>query len=311
MAADDDELLRAPIFIVGAPRSGTAILAHILRADSDLAYVREPRLVWRYGNDTKSDALQPSDARPEVVAHIRSTFAREVRAQGRRRLLEKLPSNSLRIPFVRQVFPDARIVHIRRHGPDAIAAIQRRWQEPPKGLRAPAQRDRLVRHFREAAPRQYLHYARELIRQASPIAPRGVAGVRTWGPRLPGFDGLVRDLDLLEVCALQWRTCVELATYHGRQLPAGEYFECSVEALDPEVIRHISELFQLNDVDQMLGAMDDEYDRARILPRADALSDEARRRVMAWIEPTLRWLELDGGDDWRRASAAVSPPDHD
>ncbi len=182
MALSDDDLLRAPIFILGAPRSGTAILADILRSHPDLAYVREPRLLWRYGNDTKSDLLEPVDARPKVIAHIRSCFAREVRAQDRRRLLEKLPSNSLRIPFMRRVFPDARVLHITRNGPDAIAAIRRGWQEPPKDLRVPRQRNRLVRHAREATPRHYPRYARALIRQLTLTALRGVTGLRSWGP---------------------------------------------------------------------------------------------------------------------------------
>ncbi len=304
MAASDDELLHLPIFILGAPRSGTAILADIVRCHPDLASVREPRLLWRYGNDTKSDLLQPRDARPEVVAHIRSSFAQEVRAQGRRRLLEKLPSNSLRIPFMRQVFPDARILHITRNGPDAIAAIHRRWQEPPKDLRVPRQRDRLVRHLREASPRQYPHYARELVRQLMPTALRDMTGIRPWGPRLPGLDGLVRDLDLLDVCSIQWRTCVELAAHHGRQLPSGHYLECRVETLDGEVVRRIGEVCQLGDVDPLLRALNFEYDRSRVLPRADALSDEELRRVMSWIEPTLRWLEISPADDEQSAGAA-------
>ena len=97
MVPSDDELLQSPIFILGAPRSGTAILADVLRSHPDLAYVREPRFIWRHGNDGKSDLLQPADARPEVIAHIRASFAGLVRSQGRSRLLEKLPSNSLRI----------------------------------------------------------------------------------------------------------------------------------------------------------------------------------------------------------------------
>lgn len=291
MAPTEDELLRAPIFIIGAPRSGTAILADILRSHPDLAYVREPRLLWRYGNDTKSDLLQPADARPEVIAHIRSSFAAHVLAQDKMRLLEKLPSNSLRIPFMRQVFPDAHFVHIVRNGPDAIAAIRRRWNEPPKDLRVQRQRDRLRRHLREASLAQYRHYAREIARELTPMSLRGVTGVRPWGPRLPGMAGLVHDLDLLEVCALQWRTCVEQAVHHGRQLPAGHYLECRVESLDEGVIRNIARMCALEDAAPLLRAWAEEYDRARILPRSQALSAEELHQVMAWIEPTMRWLD--------------------
>lgn len=288
----DDDLLRSPIFILGAPRSGTAILADILRSHPDLAYVREPRFIWRHGNDDKSDLLRPEDARPEVVAHIRSSFAALVREQGRGRLLEKLPSNSLRIPFVLEVFPDARVLHVMRHGPDAIAAIRRRWLEPAKDLTTSRQRDRVRRHLREASFAQYRHYLREVVREYAPGRLRGVTGVRQWGPRLPGLDGLVRDLDVLEVCALQWRSCVEMAAHHGRQLPADRYLECRVESLDEAVVRALAAICELTDVDPLLRTFEADYDRARVLPRAEALTAAERDQVMAWVGPTMRWLEL-------------------
>jgi hypothetical protein len=290
VSASDDELLQRPIFIVGAPRSGTAVLAEVLRADPDLAYVREPRLVWRYGNDARSDLLEADDARPEVVAHIRASFAREVRDQGKRRLLEKTPSNSLRLPFVDRIFPDATFVHIVRDGADTVAAIRRRWLEPPRDLRVPRQRDRLRRHLREASWRQYPHYARELVQKVTPRSLATVIGDRPWGPRLPGLDGLRRDLDLLDVCALQWRLCVERAAHHGRRLPPGRYMECRVDTFDAATVERIARFCDLTHVDEVLAAFDRAFDADRVVQRSKELSDDELDRVMTWIEPTLAWL---------------------
>jgi hypothetical protein len=266
------------------------VLAEVLRADPDVAYVREPRLVWRFGNDAKSDLLEPADARPEVVAHIRATFAAEVRSAGARRLLEKTPSNSLRLPFVERVFPDAVFVHIVRDGADTVAAIRRRWLEPPRDLRVGRQRDRLRRHLREATWRQYPRYARELVQKIAPRALSPLIGDRPWGPRLPGLDGLRRDLDLLDVCALQWRTCVERAAYHGRRLPPERYMECRVDAFDAPTVERIARFCRLEHVDEVVAAFERAYDAERVVSRARELTDDELTRVNAWIEPTVTWL---------------------
>ncbi|MDQ6840024.1 MAG: sulfotransferase, partial [Actinomycetota bacterium] len=50
--------VRQPVIVLGAPRSGTTLLASILSAHSQVTVVGEPRLVWRYGNDSRSDQLR-------------------------------------------------------------------------------------------------------------------------------------------------------------------------------------------------------------------------------------------------------------
>ena len=117
-------LLERPIIVIGAPRSGTTMLSNVLSLHSSLGYVDEPRLVWRWKNDAKSDMLRPEDARPEVVAYIHAAFAKQVHEQGRTRLLEKTPSNALRMGFVDRVFPDAIYLHILRDGRDSVLGIR-------------------------------------------------------------------------------------------------------------------------------------------------------------------------------------------
>lgn len=287
----DDELLQKPVIIVGAPRSGTAIVAHVLRAHPDMAYLREPRLLWRHGNDEKSDLLRRDDARPEVRAWIRAKLADAVREQGGRRLTEKTPSNSLRLPFVDAVLPDARFVHVIRNGPDAVASIRRAWLTTPRGVRTPRQRDRVARHLREVDWRSVPRYAGEFARQMAPARFSKVVGQRVWGPRLPGIEGLVRDLDLLEVCALQWRMCVELACRAGRELGPDRYLECRVDELTPETLKEIVEFCELGDATEVWDAFHSEYEPEKIHEYGKDLTGEELHRLLDWIEPTVAWLD--------------------
>lgn len=78
--------MKTPIIILGAPRSGTSVLARILSQHADLAYSNEPRLIWRYGNDRCSDMLNAGHARQKVIQYIRRKFSHRVDAAGKLRL---------------------------------------------------------------------------------------------------------------------------------------------------------------------------------------------------------------------------------
>jgi hypothetical protein len=106
--------LDRPIFIVGCGRSGTTILGQILSRHPDLAYLDERRDVWL-------TATPAAD-----VWTKRAAFAAELRRAERPRLLEKLPINAFRVPFIEAACPGARFVHLVRNGLDVAHSIAER-----------------------------------------------------------------------------------------------------------------------------------------------------------------------------------------
>jgi hypothetical protein len=286
MSEPDDPLLRQPILVIGSPRSGTTLLAEVLQHHPDLAYVEEPRLTWRLGNDRKSDMLRPRDARPPVKARIRRAFAELVRKAGRTRLLEKTPSNALRLGFVDEIFPDARYVHIIRNGLDSVLSIRKYWEDHAGGLRAV----KLGQRAREIRWRQAPHYAVELARRVAPAGLAPVLGYRVWGPRLPGMNGLLRDLDLVEVCCLQWRMCVEAAAHYGRQLPASRYLEIRLEDMSPDHLQKIMSFCDLTHDSTVIAEFNQRFDPSLAGARKAEADPAELDQIMPWIEPTMRWL---------------------
>ncbi|MGW3199161.1 sulfotransferase family protein [Streptomyces sp. NPDC001118] len=148
--------LTAPVLIVSPPRSGGTALFDAL--------ARHPA-VWTVGGESEGviegvPALHPAacgyashalDARHAERAGgaVRAGFLADLRnAGGRRlldggaqqarpgltdpapRLLEKTPENTLRLPFLLRLFPDATVVHLRREPRDTIASIVRAWSHP-------------------------------------------------------------------------------------------------------------------------------------------------------------------------------------
>lgn len=284
-----DDSLDRPIIIVGAPRSGTTILSKMLQAHHEVEYLEEARLIWRYGNDRKSDMLRVADARPAVCRHIRREFADVLRASGRSRLVEKTPANSLRMGFIERVLPDARFVHIIRHGVDSTLSIREFWTNHAYGLKG-IQKGRVSQRLKEVKLTRLPLYAKEVARRLLPKSFAGVLGHAVWGPRIPGIASLLRELDLIEVCALQWRMCVEQACQYGRSLPAGRYFECRLEELSAAKMHEVLAFCELDEDPAIRAFFEKEFDEGRAGARKGDADPNDVECIMRWIEPTLKWL---------------------
>lgn len=126
--------LDRPIFIIGAPRSGTSMLYAILRESSQLAHwPGEAHEVWEADHhpalrNWDSNALGAGDADPDTAARIRRSFFLVTGAK--KRLIDKTPRNALRLPFIDKVFPDARYVFLQRDGRDNVNSLINAWRTP-------------------------------------------------------------------------------------------------------------------------------------------------------------------------------------
>lgn len=285
----NDTVLAKPVIVLGSPRSGTTVLGQLLQAHSSLLGLVEPRLTWQYGNDKKSDMLRPEDARPEVIAYIRGRFAKEVRDGRRVRLLEKTPSNALRIGFVERVLPDCKVIHITRNGVDASLSIRSYWKQAAHGISGVTP-GRFRERLKELQLSRLPNYAVEAARRFAPAPLRGVVGQNVWGPRIPGIRGMLAELDLLEVCALQWRTCVEAARHYGAQMPADRYHEVRLEELDADRLRRVLDFAELTPEPELMDNFEKTFAHDRSTARRSAATPDDLRLLRRWITPTMDWL---------------------
>ena len=141
---------KEPVFIVAAPRSGSTMLFEALQQNRDL---------WTIGDESQREvesipALHPAnrgfdsnrllaeDYTPETGALLLdalmsrlqnaagSTFQQtpEEFRPSSIRFLEKTPKNSLRIPFFRQMFPDAKFIYLHREARSNIGSMIDAWK---------------------------------------------------------------------------------------------------------------------------------------------------------------------------------------
>ena len=127
-----------PIFIVGAPRSGTTVVERILsshpaiESGGELPFVQDLRVL--------AEKLLPSAAFPENMSaacvadqrHVATLFRDFYLAHREERLhtgkgiafvTDKMPFNEMYLPLIRIAFPDCPVVHVSRHRLDVAVSM--------------------------------------------------------------------------------------------------------------------------------------------------------------------------------------------
>ena len=113
-----------PIYIVGMPRSGTTLTEQIIASHSAVAGGGE-RGFWGILEKERIDkGLLDKDAINEIAQACLTDLA-GVKAAGKQisRVTDKMPHNFLRVGLIHAVFPNARIIHVRRHPVDNCLSI--------------------------------------------------------------------------------------------------------------------------------------------------------------------------------------------
>jgi hypothetical protein len=193
------------LVIIGAPRSGTNMLRDLICTLPGCGTwpCDEINFIWRHGNVAyPSDALPPQLATDRVCQFVRSRFDRIARSHDLGVVVEKTCANSLRVGFVDRIVPDARYVFLVRDGMDAVASAVQRWRGR-LDLSYTLKKARFV-PLGDVPRYAALFAANRLFRLYSRDHR-----VASWGPRLDNMAELLTRLSLEEVCAVQWRECVE------------------------------------------------------------------------------------------------------
>jgi hypothetical protein len=113
---------RAPVFLVGFPRSGTTLLDTLLMGHPDLHVLEEEPLLQRaaeaLGDFVRVPALDAAE-----IAHLRGLYfaALDARAPPPGKIVvDKLPLNLMGAPLIHRLFPQAKFIFAARHPCDVV-----------------------------------------------------------------------------------------------------------------------------------------------------------------------------------------------
>lgn len=118
--------VRSPVFVVGAPRSGTSFLGDAVGALPELSYHYEPPITKAASRYVHDQLWSERRARFFYRSVYRWLLARHLDADLR--FAEKTPQNCFVMEFLARAFDGARFLHIVRDGRDAaLSYAQKRW----------------------------------------------------------------------------------------------------------------------------------------------------------------------------------------
>jgi tetratricopeptide (TPR) repeat protein len=187
-----------PVFIVGLPRTGSTLLEHMLARHKDVAGAGELPYVGGEVADyffARTQQYYPdylADMTPEQISEAANLYLKLLsqHSQGEPYVIDKLPANYQSIGLIYILFPNAKVINLRRNLADVALSVFKNY-------------------FAENEPyfcdiREFEHYSKlytEIMRH--------------WQDSLPGFvyelsyEDLVGDPEttlrgVLEFCNIQW-----------------------------------------------------------------------------------------------------------
>ncbi len=217
--------LKPPIMILGNVRSGTTMLLDFFGFFDDMVTWFEPRTIWRMCHtQCPHDEFPAEWATPDVVSTLRAEFLKYQTNNGGRRVVEKTPANSVRVPFIREVFPEAKIVHIVRGGLDSVSSTLPKWQ-------IPIYAHKVASRLKETPVWQWPLYLPRFLRDQIGIRLGLVDHVQQWGVIYEQLQDDLKNMELVEVIAKQWAYAVDTAQAELNKLDPNVWIETKYEDL--------------------------------------------------------------------------------
>jgi hypothetical protein len=140
----DVEICENPVMVVGAPRSGTTALAWALDQHPELGTLGESQILvdlFASGRLDKNYKREGDASWLRRRGIDREQFLTDVglglnvlltRAAGGRRWVDKTPYHTLMLPWLADMFPGAKFVHILRDGRRVVHSMVRFGEEGPR-----------------------------------------------------------------------------------------------------------------------------------------------------------------------------------
>jgi len=237
-----------PIFIIGSGRSGTRLLRSCIGSSTYVKTIPyDVGYVWRYGNEQiEHDELTVSNLTPETKKYVINTLPKLANKDSNSKsdfLVEKSVPNSLRPNYLKEIFPDAKFIHLIRDGRAVVESAMRAWE-------APVKRKYLLKKLRYFPIQNYKY----LLWYINNLLSKNDQQRAIWGPRYEGIQSDVNNLNLTTVCTRQWRKCVEVSLSQLSNFDSQQVFEIRYEELieDPSRIEEICKFIGISDTNTVV-----------------------------------------------------------
>jgi hypothetical protein len=169
----------------------------------EFLFLDEPTMIWDLGRRHGVDDLRPaSEATDSVKGRICEALSRRVSDAGKRRYVDNLSYHALRLAFVREVLPNARIIVCHRNVhdivPEAIFGSTYKFS-PAESVRRKVGSIEL-----KSLPRLAWKFARNYL------STRIRGSHAAWGPQPPKLQQFLKQNGPILGAAYQWAQITEI-----------------------------------------------------------------------------------------------------
>lgn len=278
------KLYDRPVFIISAPRSGSTLLFESLSRNKRLWTLGEEcHTIYRAipeldpsSSGYASGALSRKQATPDVANLIRAGFTMYLRdvdvnrylqispenRPKKLRFLEKTPRNSLNIPFINKIFPDALYIFLKRDAASNINSMIEAWEVG--------------------------------LQNGSFVTFQDLPGWdrRHWCLLLPPGWSEMNGRPVADIAAFQWKSCNDIIMRDLKEIPEARKTYLTYEELLAQPGRELTRLLKfcgLEPADQLLDLATSELPLSKTtVSKPSAGKWLARRNI---IEPLLPDLD--------------------
>jgi Sulfotransferase family len=208
-----------PVLVIGCPRAGTSALQELLVRSPELGSVHnEGHILWdayQHPRDRgwDSDALGAADVSDRERAYIYLAIRMFARAP---RFVDKTAESCLRIPYLLELFRNARFVFLHREAAGNVNSLIEGWGARPRFVK---------------------------YRLPETLDGLGELSGNRWSFALiPGWREL-RDVPLEEICARQYVACNQAALDGLAAVDPSRRFDLSYERMFSEPLASARELY--------------------------------------------------------------------
>lgn len=214
-----------PVIIIGAARSGTNMLRDILVNLPNCATwdCDEINPIWRHGNLYHPDDQFSRDMASESTSKfIRKQFLKIAKVNTAQIVIEKTCANSLRIPFIKKVLPEAKFIFIIRDPRDAVSSSMIQYKSP-------FDLKYTLKKLRYTPLTDIFFYLKRFGINRVRRTIKKEENLKFWGVQFKDMQNWGRNKNLHQICAKQWLECVNNSIDDLKVLDKSQYLELSYE----------------------------------------------------------------------------------
>jgi tetratricopeptide (TPR) repeat protein len=124
-----------PIFIIGLPRTGSTLLEHLLTEHQDISSAGEVPYLSRevakflFGQSKLHYPYSMADMTDEQLNTAAQIYLEKLsaHAEGNHYVIDKLPANFQSLGLIYKLFPNAKVLHMKRNLPDVALSVYRNY----------------------------------------------------------------------------------------------------------------------------------------------------------------------------------------